>query len=145
MKKLFLFTALLCAATLSINADLLNGPYSPESQELVQLAQSPDMQIPDKFKDKKEYIAELRNFVSSKTTENFLTYHGNIPSSKQLEIYKNFPKNIKEAIIQLIKLKFTNQDEQAQALFVFGLNNENEDLIKSIVDKASLKQKNIFL
>jgi len=65
MKKMLLFTVLF-ASGLSLNADLLNGPWSPESQEIIKLIENPLLPIPEKFKSGKLYgFTQKEIFVNS--------------------------------------------------------------------------------
>jgi hypothetical protein len=100
MKKLFLFTALLCTLTLSLSADLLNGPYSPESQELVKLAQNSTMPIPGKFNSQEKAIIEkFRRINSTACTELSFIYDDNfMQAMKSNQIFL-------EAFIQLLLSK----------------------------------------
>ncbi len=55
----------LCCAVIRLNADLLNGPYSKESQELVKLMKNPNADVPERFKDFENIVVKLGSFLQT--------------------------------------------------------------------------------
>lgn len=100
-------TISLCCSITYLNADLLNGPRSPESQELVKVLQDKTMQIPDRLQFQTDQINIMRDALdTSKLKKNVTSASklmGLIKRDNSIyDLVKNNPIFL-EASIQIIK------------------------------------------
>jgi hypothetical protein len=107
MKKLFLLTTLLIASTITIHADLLNGPWSPESQELLKVIKDKNLPIPNALKDQQANVTVLRdlfeNNKSKGSTDPDMFFFANVYRNKNLVDLANNNPIFLETFIQLLK------------------------------------------
>ncbi len=160
MKNIFLFTTILCSSIFTIKADLLNGPYSQESQELVRVIKDKSLLIPNALKDQQSNITVLRdlfeNNKSKGSTDPDIFFFANVYRNKNLLDLANNSPIFLEAFIQLLKQTIpTAVDLQvnqlnitdfpkfnvAQFFQIIG----NVDLFKRAIDTAPIAVKKTLL
>lgn len=142
----------LCCAAIRLNADLLNGPYSPESQKLVNLFKDNNLPIPEKFKNIKgaeELINGFREDSDPATLTNLLLRYPEIePLIRKNMIFT-------QALIQYIKnseipeyiqnLEYPRSDYQLKMLANFARFLNNSELFNSVISKIQEQTKRALL
>lgn len=141
MKKLTLLIALFCTATYHLHADLFNGPWSPESQELAKVIQNSTMAIPEKFKGQEKEINFMRKAVNQPIDNLVVTI---MLDDTVKNLLKNNPIFL-ESIIGIIKQTKSASSENI-ALVAAEVRNINlfTTAVKTIQDKSTLLAEHVF-
>jgi hypothetical protein len=154
MKKIFIF--ILTTFTFLLRADLLNGPYSNESKELLRLAQDPTLPIPDKLKDQTDNL-ELFRMVLNVVNNPDTTAFGYGPLRELIKENKAYAEaliqNIKEKNIKLkspkkrpaSKFTFSPADYQFYLLARTAIVAGEMELFKKILPKLQQETKMILV
>jgi hypothetical protein len=122
----------LCCAVIRLNADLLNGPYSAESQKLVEFIKNPKLEIPNELKEKASEIDILRKGYSGTANE------------KESETYISLLKNNQQTLEAIIQAYKNNQDYLSQVAGVAILIN-NTDLYLAAIKQMPENDREIAL
>lgn len=163
MKKLTLLIALFSTATYHLHADLFNGPWSPESQKLVKLAQNPAMPITAMFKGEEKQIDALRqlskfNLLDPQITEEVAVNLKDAPIFYEavLQILNDIASKItvdddlgnikryaplnKNSVLNLVRANFAyiiDNQELFESILKNSTQNTKDAILGFFVDKAS--------
>jgi hypothetical protein len=135
MKKVIIIIAM--AISMSLQADLLHGPFSAESQELVKLAQNRTAPIPENLKKRSALIELFRSWFSSEY----------IDASSALI---NGPVSLEAAVqvIMLTPLKSWAKDLSKQHLthaFFLARAQRNKELLALVIKEMPQKDRDSLL
>jgi hypothetical protein len=142
MKQIFLSITILCASTFAIHADLLNGPWSSESQELVRLVQNPTLSIPKSLDYRKIQINRLRTQFA--------------PDWGNAEFYPSdyLDRVFSETVVQLLLLQkpkpkyptpYPSNEGYKYVIATIALARKDFDMLNAILKNTSTELKNKLL